>query len=85
MHCFATTLVTLLLAVPAISVELFGYRYHAEDGENLNTFSRVTNRITNHHTGKRRRRNCGTLDEAVAFSVSWAGNGNELSRETTNA
>jgi hypothetical protein len=32
MRYLATLLVTLLLAVPAISVELFRYRYRAEDG-----------------------------------------------------
>ena len=32
MRYLATVLVTLLLAVPAISVELFRYRYRAEDG-----------------------------------------------------
>jgi hypothetical protein len=45
MHSLAGILITLLLTIPAISVELFRYRGAANDGAHWNTFSRPVNNI----------------------------------------
>ena len=45
MRYLATILITLLLAVPAMSVELFRYRGAAKDGGTLEYVLRVENKI----------------------------------------
>jgi hypothetical protein len=51
----ATILVTLLLAVPAISVELFRYRYQDRDGGEYE-FSRLMNKVRARPKTKKRRK-----------------------------
>jgi hypothetical protein len=55
MRYFTTILLTLLLAVPAISVELFRYRGAAEDGGTAEYVFEALNRILPTPYPKRKR------------------------------
>ena len=63
MRYLATLLVTLLLAVPAISVELFRYRYRAEDGGEFEYIFEADEQSAQNRKPRESGRNCGRLGD----------------------
>src|SRR5260370_6562390 len=59
MRYFATLLFLLMLTLPAISVELFRYRYQDRDGAEYEAVFETANRAWERRWLKRRRKKCG--------------------------